>query len=334
MMGLWNVYHARMESQRARDLGERLITISEGLQDAALLLRAHIALGETLFHLGEFLAARTHLEQGGMLSGAEKNHARSAQDSEVGGLSYLAWTLWHLGYPDQGMHRSQEALGLARERSHPNSLAQALGLAAALHQYRREEQVSQERAEATITVSTEQGLPFWVAAGMFYRGWGLAEQGQSGAGVAQMRQGLDAWRATGAVFYQTSHLALLAEAYGNVEQADEGLHLLAEALALVDKTGERFYEAELHRLKGELLKLSSDNQAEAESCFHHALDIARNQQAKSLELRAVTSLACLWQQQGKRDKARQLLAEIYGWFTEGFDTLDLKEAKALLDELG
>jgi predicted ATPase len=185
------------------------------------------------------------------------------------------------------------------------------------------------------------------------RGWALVGQGQREEGIAQIHQGLAADRATGAELARPYHLALLAEAYGKGGQVEEGMHELVEALAIVGKAGERLWEAELYRLKGQLtlqkfqvssfkfqvppspqhLVPSTHAEAEAEACFHKAIEIARRQQAKSLELRAVMSLSRLWQQQGKRDEARNLLAEIYNWFTEGFDTRDLKEARALLEEL-
>jgi predicted ATPase len=213
-------------------------------------------------------------------------------------------------------------------------LARAFGQALAIHQYRREVQVCQERAETTMTLATEQGLPFWAAVGTIFRGWGLAAQGDSEAGLTQMRQGLTAWRATGAVLYQTNSLALLAEAYGKVGQTEDGLTLLAEALEMVHSTGEHFYEAEIYRLKGALLLSCLTHQpATVETCFRQALAVAQSQQAKSLELRAAMSLARLWQQQDKRQDAYDLLAPVYEWFTEGFDTADLQEAKALLETL-
>ncbi len=191
-----------------------------------------------------------------------------------------------------------------------------------------------------ITLSNEQGFAFYVAQGTILWGWALAERGQREKGIVQMHQGLAAYQAMRSEIMRPYWLALLAEAYGKVGQAEEGLSVLAEALATVDKTGERWYEAEVYRLKGELTlkqsrvqRLASSVQKEAEECFHKAIDIARRQQAKSWELRAVTSLARLWQQQGKKDEARRVLAEVYGWFTEGFDTADLQEAKALLDSL-
>jgi predicted ATPase len=183
-------------------------------------------------------------------------------------------------------------------------------------------------------LSTERGFPFWSTLGTILQGWALAAQGQGAEGIAQIHKGLVALRATGAENFRPYFLALLADAYGKMMQVREGLALLDEALALVNKTGERWPEAELHRLKGELLlSLSGDNHAEAEECLRQALDVARCQHTKSLELRAAMGLSRLWQQQGKRVEARQLLAEVYGWFTEGFDTADLQEARALLEEL-
>ena len=202
------------------------------------------------------------------------------------------------------------------------------------HQFRREVQAAQERTEAAIRLATEQGFPLWVAYGAILRGWALAHQGQAQEGIEQMHQGLTACHATGAEVLRPYFLALLAEAYETIGQPAAGLAVLAEALTLADKTGERWYEPELHRLKGALLlQQSPDNHTEAHACFQHALDVARAQQARSLELRAATSLARLWQQQGQRHEARQLLAEVYNWFTEGFDTADLQEARALLHEL-
>jgi predicted ATPase len=245
-----------------------------------------------------------------------------------------------LGYPDQALKLNQKALALAQELSHPYSLAFALSSATKFHQLSREVQAAQEQAEAVITLSTEQGFALWVAWGTILRGWALATQGGGEEGIAQLRYGVVAFRATGAEFFGPVYLALLAEACGGVGQTEEGLSALAEALAAVDKTRERFYEAELYRLRGKLTLaqssiqgLASSVQKEAEECFWKAIEIARKQSAKSLELRAVMSLAKLWQHQGKQKEAHEMLAEIYAWFTEGFATKDLQEAKALIDEL-
>jgi predicted ATPase len=203
------------------------------------------------------------------------------------------------------------------------------------HQFRREVRCTQERAEATIILTTEQGFPLWRARGAMLRSWALAHQGQAQDRSEQITQGLSSHRATGSELLLPYFLALLADAHGIRGEPEAGLTALAEALALVDTTGERVWEPALYRLKGELLlQQSSDNHLEAETCFHHALEVARTQQAKSFELRAATNLARLWQQHGKRQDAYDLLAPVYHWFTEGFDTADLQEAQALLDELG
>jgi predicted ATPase len=203
-----------------------------------------------------------------------------------------------------------------------------------LHRFRREVQVAREQAEALVTLSNQHGFAQWSAGGTMMYGWALTVQGQAGEGMAQMHHGLTAWRAMGIEAGLPYWLSMLAEVYGSTGQVEAGRGVLAEALTLVDTTEERWWEAELLRLKGELLlALSTDNAAQAETCLHQALDIARRQQAKSLELRAAMSLSRLWQQQGKRAEAYQLLGETYGWFTEGFDTADLQEARALLAEL-
>jgi predicted ATPase len=212
-------------------------------------------------------------------------------------------------------------------------LAYALDWAAMLHRFRREADAAQEHTAAAITLSTERGFAFYLAWGMIHHGWALAEQGQGDEGIAQISRGLTAYRAIGAQGGLPYHLAQLAEGYSKVHQIEEGLRVLAEALAAVEKTEEHFYEAELYRLKGEFL-LAATNEAAAEACFHQALDIARRQQAKSLELRAALSLSRLWRHQGKPAEAYEVLAPIYGWFTEGFGTVDLWEAKMLLEELG
>jgi predicted ATPase len=291
----------------------------------------------TLLYLGEIASARTHLEQGIALYDPQqhRSHAfRSGQDSGVACLAHASLALWMLGYPDQALMKNHQALTLAQELSHPFSLAWAQCFDAWCYQHRREEQTVLKQAEMVIAFSSEQGFAIWRAMGTILQGWALAAQGRQGDGLGQIRQGLVAFQATGAEMLRPSWLALLAEVYGSGEQIEEGLTVLAEALALVGKNGERWYEAELYRLTGQLrLRQAAPDEHQAEVCFHQALDIARRQQAKSWELRAAMSLARLWQQQGKQVEARWLLAPIYGWFTEGFDTADLQEAKALLAAL-
>ena len=358
LFGLRTFHQVRGELLTARELGEQLLGLAQKEQDPAFLVEAYRALGTTFFLLGEFGAAQTHLEQGLTLYDAQRHHSQVflySMEPGVFGLSYAAWVLWQLGYPDQALQKSTAARTLAQELSYPFSLAAARVYAAMSHQLRRERALTQEWAEAAITLASEQGFPLWLALGTILQGWALAEQGQSEAGITQIRQGLATYQAIGAGAFQPYHLVLLAEAYGKGGQVEEGLATLAEALTVVDKTGERFYEAELYRLKGTLtleargwrLETSSPSlQApslkplvspavaqEAEGYFLKAIEIAQRQQAKSLELRAVMSLARLWQQQGKQKEAHQMLSDIYNWFTEGFDTKDLQEARALIEEL-
>jgi predicted ATPase len=325
----------KAELQTTYTLGEQLMRLAQQTHEAALLVEAHRALGTTLLFLGQLTAAHVHLEQGVALYDPQQHRAlalRYGADSGIVCRLYLAWVLWLLGYPDQALRHIHEALLQAQELAHSFSQAFALNHTAMIHRFRREGPVTQERAEASIAFATEQRVAQWLAQGIVLRGWALAAQGHGAEGIAQISEGISAWRATGAELVQPWNLAQLAEAYARAGRRTEGLHVLTEALTLMGKTEERWWEAELHRLKGELLAHAQD-QREAEICFQHALTVTRQQQAKSLELRAAMSLACLWQQQGKRTEARELLAPIYGWFTEGFDTADLQEAKALLEEL-
>ena len=337
LRGLWNFYVIRMELRTGRELAEQLLSLAQRAQDPALLQQAHSALAGALVHLGEFSATQAHLQQGLALYDPQQHRAlafRLGYDLRVFFLAYMTRPLWLLGYPDQALQRSHEALTLAQELAHPFSLAYALNFAAWVHQFRREGEATQARAEVTIALAREQGFSLWLALGTVLWGWALAEQGQSDAGVIQIREGMAAYRATGAEVDRSYCLALLAEVYGQGKRDDEGLAVLEEALALTGQYASVIWEAEIHRLKGVLLLArSTENQVEATACFHEALAIARHQQAKSLELRAAMSLARLWQRQGRHAEARELLAPVYGWFTEGFGTADLQEAKALLDAL-
>jgi class 3 adenylate cyclase/predicted ATPase len=337
LRGLWNHYNIRAELRTAHALSEQLLTLAQQTQDSAMLVAAHAAVGRTLFFLGMVASAHTHFAQGIALYDSTQHRASTFLYGEDAGVIcpvYAAWTLWILGYPEQGLTRSHEAVTLAQQVAHPYSLGFALSVSAIFHSFRREVRATQEHAEFASNLATEQRFPYWMAIGSLLHGWALAHQGQAQEGIEQIQQGLRAYRATGAEVRRPYFLALLAEGHGALGEPEAGLAVLREAMMLVDTTGERWYESECYRLKGALLlQQGSDNQAEAENCFHHALDIARSQQAKSFELRTATSLARLWQQQGKPQEAHDLLTPVYGWFTEGFDTADLKDAKALLDEL-
>jgi predicted ATPase len=291
-----------------------------------------------LFFLGEYAAARTHLEQGITLTDPAAERAQALRHGLAPGvvcLAVAARTLWCLGYPAQAIRRGQEALALAQALTHPASLAAARHWAAWLHLYRREVAGVRAQADALLTLATARGFALQVGFGTCWQGWALAIQGQSEAGLTLLRQGMAATLATGQELARPYQLVLLAEAVGHAGQVKEGLRLLAEAMMVLEAGGQGDLLAEAYRLQGALLlRQAVTEAAQAEACFHQALAIAHRQQAKSWELRAATSLAQLWQQQGKRREARELLAPVYGWFTEGFDTADLQEAKALLAELG
>ena len=330
--------------QTSYEIGKQLLTLAESAQAPEFLLVAHQALGTTLYFLGGVAQARTHLEQGVALYDSRQHHSQTllyGQDPGVICLSTLARALWALGYPDQALQRSQEALALARQLGHPFSLAFALYFGAVVGQYRREWLEVQRLAEALMALSTEQGFAQRLAQGRIMLGWALVEQGQVAEGIEQILQSMAAYRATGSDLGRSSYLVLLAGAYGKEGQVEEGLAALAGAMTAVHRNRICFNEAEIYRLQGELLLRQaiegSDSPArpppEAEACLHQALDVARRQGAKSLELRAAMSLSRLWQAQGRRNDARHLLAEIYGWFTEGFETADLREARASLQEL-
>jgi predicted ATPase len=338
LAGLCGFYHLRADLRTARELAEQCLSLAQNVHNPHFLVEAHHLMGCTLYPLGELALAREHWEAGIALYDPQQHHS-TLGDSGVQCLSYVAWVLWFLGYPDQALQSIHTALSLAQELAHPYSLALALNFAGLVHQLRQEVQALQERAEALVALSTEQGFPLLLALGTIRWGWALAAQEQVEEGIPHIRQGMAAYQTIGTKLGQLDHFALLAEAYGKGGQVEEGLTVLAETLAIVSKTGERWYEAELHRLKGTLTLQSkvqgrkSKVEKEAEECFLKAIKVARRQQAKSLELRAVMSLSRLWQKQGKSAEARRMLAEVYGWFTEGFDTKDLQEARALLEEL-
>jgi predicted ATPase len=337
LRGLFVFYLGYGQLHTAQDLAEQLLHQAERQSEVAPQLLGHYLLGLALFCRGALVDAARHFEQ----TIAAYDFRRHRQLVHVYGIDlgvsvrgWMALSLWLLGYPDRALAQSQEAWSLAQELAHPYSLAAAQLLLAWLHQLRQEAQAAYDRAAASTALATQQGFPLFVAWGTVPQGWALTRQEQWAAGMATMREGLAAAVATGSEVLHPYFLALLAEAYGAAGQLAEGLRLLVEAQDVVACTGERFYEAELYRLTGMLqLAQAPAAHAEAETHMRYALAITRRQHAKSLELRAAMSLSRLWQQQGKQAEAYALLAPIYGWFTEGFDTADLQEARALLQEL-
>jgi class 3 adenylate cyclase/predicted ATPase len=336
--GLYRFYAIRPQLHTARELAETLLRLAQRTDDSALAVVAHYALGVTWLCLGALPAARQHLEEGSARYTPDQRRApvfRTGVDPGVSCRVHAACTFWLLGCPEQALAHIHDALALAHALSHPYSLAFAGCWVAFVSQFRRDVPAVHEHGEIAVALATEQGFPLWVAWGTILRGWALAMQGQGEAGRILIRRGITAHRATGAALLVPYFCTLLADVSVHLGHTEDGLQALAEAHTLVEQQEERWWEAEVHRLRGVLLlQQTGTQQEEAEACFQRALDVARRQEAKSLELRAAMSLSRLWQQQGKRQEAYDLLAPIYGWFTEGFDTTDLQEARVLLEALG
>ena len=337
LFGLWRFYLTGAKHQTGRQVAEQCLALAEHLQDPALLQQAYHALSFSLFCLGELVPARRYLEQGIALYNSEQHHVLAytyGTDPGVHSLSLLTHQLWFLGYPDQALARSNQARNLAQELAHPMSEAVSLAYATWLYQLRQEPSAVQTAAAATSALCTKHGIMLYLTVATILQGWTMTGQEEAEAGIAQIRRGLAGFQSTGAYIYRPYFLILLAEAYANVGQAEEGLKVLDEASAMIDKGGERVYEAWVNQLKGELwLQVETQAEAKAAACFDRAIEIAQQQGAKLLELRATISLARLWQKQSKSQAARDMLAECYGWFTEGFDTVDLQKARFLLNEL-
>ncbi len=337
LWGQRRFYVNRGELYTTRELDEQLMGLAQRQHNPARLVAAHVASGATLEVMGDARASLKHLDQAIALIDPEQERALAIDyglSPLVHCLDASTLALWPLGYPDQAIERSRKACATARELRHTQSLAHALYFTAQLHVLRWEPQATFEYAQDCLTLSTEQGFSIWAGLATILRNWALFRQEQTAAGVMQMRQSMTSVLEQGHGLGRGMYLSLLAGAYHDMGEIAEGLRLLTEAQAFIDKNGEHFYKAETYRLKGQLLlQQSSDNAADAEVCFRQAISIAQHQSAKSWELRAATSLARLWQSQDKVVEARDLLSETYGWFTEGHDAADLIDAKALLDDL-
>ena len=338
LSGLWTFYQFRGNVDRARELAEQLLESARPSGDAYGLFDGHSALGTTLYWQGELRDAREHLQQAFDLESSLRERLGTlpyqAVDLLVVNRGYRILTLYQLGYPEQAARASREMIALAQESGRALTLAMALGFDGSLHQLLGDVEVARERADAVIALATEHAFHQLMVMGIGGRGWCAVEEGgEFEAGITDIRRAVDTMRAVGAEMAQQYYIGVLAEAYGKAGQPAQGLALIEEAFECMRRTGQHISESELHRWKGDLL-LAASRHPEAEDCFRRAIEWARRQGAKSPELSAALRLSRLWREQGKRDEARKLLAEIYGWFTEGFETRDLKEAKALLEELG
>ena len=338
LWGLARVRDTRGELKEGRVLAEQLLDLAQRAQEPALLLEAHHELWANLSALGELTTARLHVERGFALYDPRKHRQHAflygGHDPGVCCAFHAAEVLWQLGYPDQALQKSRESLIMARELSHPSTMSFALSFAAWFHQCRGDRQAVKANVEESMALATEQG--FSPRRGEdFLRGWLLVEEGDSDAGITHMSKILGSQVTRRLSSRWMAHCAaLLAEVLRERGRISEALNVVTEAIGRTQQSGGRYYEAELHRIKGELLLAQFPRASErAENCFIQAIEVANNQRAKSLELRAAMSLSRLWDTQGKTVEARQLLGDIYGWFTEGFETADLKAAKAILTEL-
>jgi predicted ATPase/DNA-binding winged helix-turn-helix (wHTH) protein len=353
LWGLWAFHTVRAELNTSREIGEELLRLSEALSNPGLAMRAHLSLGAALMHMGEFVPAMEHLEK----ALDDYDPARHRDDaflySRYAGVAlpcYAAWVLWYLGQPDRALERMLEALKLAQSVSDPHGLAHAYYSASNLYHLRREERLAREYADKAIDVATAHGMSMYQAMATVTGGWALVEEGRLEEAIEQLRQALTTHKATGARVARPHFLALLAAALSEAHQVDEGRRIIDESLSLALQNAEFCYLAELYRVKGEILLKQADvpglspattpgagfeapHVTEAEACFQKSIEVARQQQAKSWELRAAMSLARLYKERDKREEGRVVLAQIYDQFTEGFDTLDLREARALLNEL-
>jgi DNA-binding winged helix-turn-helix (wHTH) protein/predicted ATPase len=330
LWGLWLYHKVRSDLPTARTMADELFAVAQRLGDPALTLQAHQALAVTTLCAGEPGATVRHMEGGTALYDPRRHHTHTflfGQDPGVACRAFGAVALWLLGYPDRALAAGRESARLSHELVQPSSQALALHFTAMVHQLRGEAAAVRACSELTLAIAADQGFSFWHAGGTILRGWAVAVAGDRAEGIALLRQGLDAWQATGSITYRPYFLALLADVLARAGRAVDGLPLLDEGLALVEQASERLFEPELYRLRGEALRAVAH--ADAEACFHQALAVARKQAARSLELRAAMSLARLDPTGG-----RPVLAETLGRFTEGFDTPDLREAKAVLAGIG
>lgn len=337
LTGLFLFHQARGELRTALDLTRKRLSLAEQLDDRALVMQVCENLGTVAFWQGDFEEALSRLDEA--LSHYDPERGRSialiyGTDSAVVCNAYAAWALWFLGYPDQARQRAEASVARAREIRHANSLGICLGFAAALHQVLRDAAATEHFADECMAVSAEHQLPLWHTMGTMFRGWALASQGRGDEGIAQLYEGVTGYQGVGMGLGARFMMALLAQAYLNAGKCDDGLSVLTGGLAVVGESEDRFCDAEIQRVKGEfLLGTAPPDLPAAEACFVEALELARRHRARSLELRAASSLARLWARNGQRAQAREVLAGVYGWFREGFATPDLQEATALLASL-
>jgi predicted ATPase len=337
LYGLWVSNNSAGAIAAGHEHATNFLSSAQSQPSSGPLLVGHRILAHSLIYSGDYRAALAHFETAASLYRPDE-HRDSAfhygQDIGVSAFVVLSWALWHRGYPDQSARAADRALAYSRELGHAHTLAHALGLAGMAAVFARDVDTVHTRSNDCVALASEHGFAHWAARGRILQGWAVAQRGEATTGIARIREGMAAEEATGARVYTPFDLALLAEALALAGKIEEALATLDDALAKAAVSGERGWDAEIHRLRGELTgRLPHPDPAKAEESFRTALAIAREQGTRGYELRATTSLARLWREQGRRGEARDLLAPVYDSFTEGFDTADLTDAKALLDEL-
>ncbi len=341
LWGLWNFYEVRGQLDTALQLGQQMLELAEDSKNSALLLEANYAFGDNLFWAGDFERSLRHCEEAVRLYSRPKHHSLAfvygGYDPAVASLAYSAWDLWMLGHPEQAVARSDESLALAESLQHPFSQAIALSFAAMLHHWRHDPVLTRRFAEQTVALCTEHGIAIFLEMGKIMLGWVNNEENEGGGGIELIREAIADWRASGAELVIPQLQQVLAAALARCGSYEEALLAIEEALSVISNTGDRSFEADCWRWKGELLARSREGvdptHGEAEACLHKAIAIARQQKAVSLELRAHTRLSPLLARRGEVEAAHRSLAEVHGKFKEGFDTHDLKHARQVLDEL-
>jgi predicted ATPase len=319
------------------DLAAQLLVLAEKQRATVPLMIGHRLMGQSLLLKGDIAEGRAHLDQAIALYDPAEHRPlamRFGQDVGVVALSFRSFALWLLGYPEAALRDTDDALKNAREMGQAATLMYALAHAAIPYTLCGNRAAAAAHAQELVALAEEKGAPFWKAFGMMNQGSVLALAGKASDATEMLISGIAAWRATGATVWLPLFLPHFARAHAELGQFEEAWRCIGEAMTAAETTKEKCCEAEIHRTAGEIALMSpAPDVAKAQAHFERALAVARYQRAKSWELRAAMSMARLWRNQGKPQQARELLAPVYGWFTEGFDTLDLKEAKALLDEL-
>jgi tetratricopeptide (TPR) repeat protein len=336
LRGLCHFYLMKSKPKDALDLAEEFLKLAQNHGESSYLIGAHRILGGILFWMGEFAQSRYHLEQSNELYDFQQHYNLAYIywiDPKSHSLCNLSLLLWLFGFPEQSFQKIKEASIFTKELAHTYSTINHLNWSTILNAFRKDSAAVQENAQELIQISKDKRIPFGFDWGTVMNNWAMASQNNSLQNV-DMNQIISSIKNIGSQAPLPYAMIVTAEALISAGQIDKALETLNETQEIINKTGFRAFEAELYRIKGMcILAQSSGDQNEAESYFKQSISIAQKQQAKSLELRTAICLSRLWQSQGKREEARNLLSEIYGWFTEGFDTADLQEAKALLEEL-